>query len=141
MSFKFSSNSLRDYRKRQKEYRKTNKTVFKAPIILSTKVLNEPTYKEQYYSFLNSPFWKEKRLKIIDQKKCCYICNSTNDLNVHHISYVEVYTAKPEKSDCVVLLCRQHHQEFHDKYGVKKVMFRQWHQFVKYKKYERRRNN
>ena len=60
------------YFKRLKE----NKTsTYKRAIVLNTKTISEPSFKEKYYNFIKSDYWK-KRSKILKFKKRCVICKS-----------------------------------------------------------------
>lgn len=114
------------YFKRLKE----NKTsTYKRAIVLNTKTISEPSFKEKYYNFIKSDYWK-KRSKILKFKKRCVICKSKIHLNVHHISYEGVFTSKPEKEGHLVILCRTHHQEFHALYGVKHDMLKEWKEYL-----------
>lgn len=52
----------------------------------------------------------------IKKQKCCYICGSTTDLEVHHIkngAHNPKYRFDPNNA---VVLCDKHHTLFHCKY-------------------------
>ena len=120
-----------DYRQRLKANRKTDKHKYHQPIVLSTTVISEPTFKEQYNNFLRSDFWKKQRNQIIKYWSNCCICHSKENLNVHHISYENVFANKfaSDYSDDYVIVCRYHHELFHKEHGVKKIMKNEWKQF------------
>lgn len=118
------------YRQKQRkkfdaEYRSS------APVVLSTRTIQEPTFKEQYHFYLNSAHWKRERDRIIKYHSRCAICNTNTDLQVHHISYEHVFKNHLSTlyTDDFVIVCKYHHQLFHDTYGVKKVMRKEWRKF------------
>ncbi|MHB8098160.1 MAG: hypothetical protein ACYDD5_01045 [Sulfuricurvum sp.] len=72
------------------------------------------------HRYLSSPEWKQKRQVIhkLHYRKCD-ICQSTNKLQVHHISgYCRI--PNEELSD-LALLCDSCHQAQHDHYGYPKT--------------------
>ena len=69
--------------------------------------------KEEYKEYLNSPHWKEIRLKALDRAgNRCQLCSSIDNLNVHHNTYKN--RGNEDLKDLVVL-CRECHSKFHDK--------------------------
>lgn len=69
--------------------------------------------KIEYQEYLNSPHWKETRLKALKRAgNRCQLCSSTKYLNVHHNTYKNI--GHEDLSDLVVL-CRKCHAKFHDK--------------------------
>ncbi|MDB1924049.1 HNH endonuclease [Clostridium tertium] len=69
--------------------------------------------KLEYQEYLNSPHWKETRLKALKRAgNRCQLCSSTNNLNVHHNTYKN--KGNEDLKDLVVL-CRDCHAKFHDK--------------------------
>jgi hypothetical protein len=125
-------------KRKKKDYKiiRRNYSKFHTPKIISTKTIYEPAYKEKYYNFLKSPFWKKARERILRKSHICCICFTENDLNIHHISYENVFAAKPEKfyKTDIVVVCKYHHEEFHKKYGTKRIMRNEWHKFYKSEK-------
>ena len=64
-----------------------------------------------YFEYMNSDDWKEERRKQLGiHGYRCEICGSTNDLQVHHISYER--GEHPSDEDCAVL-CRDCHRKLH----------------------------
>ena len=61
----------------------------------------------KYYDYLKSPEWKVKTIQIhsIYNNKCAF-CQSTNNLNVHHITYRHLYY---EPLGDLILLCKPCH--------------------------------
>lgn len=69
--------------------------------------------KLEYQEYLNSPHWKETRLKALKRAgNRCQLCSSTKDLNVHHNTYKN---KGHEDLNDLVVLCRKCHAKFHDK--------------------------
>lgn len=69
--------------------------------------------KIEYQEYLNSPHWKEIRLKALRRAgNRCQLCSSTNNLNVHHNTYKN---KGHEDLNDLVVLCRKCHSKFHDK--------------------------
>lgn len=65
-------------------------------------------------SYLASPEWKKIVQQIHTRDRVCQVCNCTDQLEVHHITYERFM--HEELSD-LVLLCRDCHQAVHNKYG------------------------
>lgn len=109
-----------------------NKRKYQGVVVIYTKTVSEPkSFKEKYHFFINSPFWKSQRFKFLKVNPNCHICGSAQAPEVHHISYENVFCSVPSESGDIVTLCRIHHQEFHDKYGLKKDMYSEWEDFKK----------
>lgn len=45
---------------------------------------------KSYKDYIQSPFWINKKMWIIDLRKCCEECGSLENLNVHHTNYINV---------------------------------------------------
>lgn len=69
---------------------------------------------ERYHTYLKSPEWKEKVLKVKARDQVCQLTGATTNLEVHHITYDRL--GNEDLSD-LVLLCREAHQLVHDYYG------------------------
>ena len=81
--------------------------------------LNELSYNE----LLKQPQWKEKRLQIFKRDKfVCLICNSKNELNVHHRLYVSFRLPWEYKNNCFATLCRKCHETIHKEPVNMKIM-------------------
>lgn len=46
---------------------------------------------------------------IISNKRECYVCGTTNDLNRHHVFYGTANRKLSEKYGCWIWLCSKHH--------------------------------
>lgn len=68
-----------------------------------------------YQDFLQHPYWKNVRNKIIERDKCCRTCGSIVFLEVHHITYENRANELNHLED-LTLLCRDCHQLIHDNY-------------------------
>lgn len=77
-----------------------------------TKVIDIP-YKE----YLSTPYWKVvRKLKLRRANYKCELCNSSENLNVHHKTYKHKGTEICHLEDLIVL-CQKCHAKFHDKLG------------------------
>jgi hypothetical protein len=68
----------------------------------------------EYHSYLKSPEWKALVSKVKARDKVCQLTASTDNLEVHHITYDRL--GNEDLSD-LVLLSRDAHQSVHDYYG------------------------
>lgn len=66
-----------------------------------------------YKEYLKSDHWKKTRVRIIEQRVCCEICESDENLNVHHMHYLTLWS---ESDDCLLLLCWKCHTELHEQF-------------------------
>lgn len=128
--YKESNQLEKEYWNRLKEFKYKK---YKQPVVIAERNLTNFTYKERYLNFLKSDFWKTEREKILRRFNYrCVICSSTENLNVHHISYEDLYCRRPANSNNVVLICREHHDKFHKMYNVKNNMISEWNEFLKF---------
>jgi len=80
------------------------------------------TRKQEYYEYLNSPQWKEKRRTALDfyGRNCC-LCGYKHHLQVHHRNYTSVLH---EDMKDLIVLCETCHERFNkfkkEKYQEKK---------------------
>ena len=74
-----------------------------------------------YEDYLESEDWKKKRRKKFARKRRCGICGSTENLNVHHINYGNLYDV--EMSDLRVL-CERCHKLAHELIKAGKINFK-----------------
>lgn len=65
-----------------------------------------------YKQYIQSNEWKEKRNLIISERKSCQKCGSVESLQVHHLTYDNLYD---EASRDLILLCRKCHLREHAK--------------------------
>jgi len=118
----------------EEEYRrnlKNSKKSWQPAKVISTKVIHNPSFKEKYHNFLKSDFWLSARQKILEKNDGCVICGSKEGINLHHISYEDVYCRKPETSPNIVVICQYHHEKFHKKYKLHKNMRKSWKSFLR----------
>jgi 5-methylcytosine-specific restriction endonuclease McrA len=89
---------------------------------------------KKYSELLNDPLWKRKRGLIIarDHYKCTS-CNSTDNLNVHHLYYV-IGNYKPWNypNNALVTLCQKCHERWHDTHDIE-YREKNWRKNRKYK--------
>lgn len=89
---------------------------FKPTRILVGNPFMSPKEKQEYLSSIE---WNILRAVVLSRDKhCCQHCNSTNNLEVHHITYENLGA---EKLDQLVTVCRNCHQQIHDKLGYDRV--------------------
>ena len=72
--------------------------------------------KMKYKDYLKSDYWKilrGKRLKLDNYK--CIRCGKTSNLEVHHNTYISRGYGVSDEIDNLITLCRDCHQEHHDK--------------------------
>lgn len=72
---------------------------------------------ENYQEYLASPHWQRTRARALEAaaEQCEWIssdgrCQSTKNLNVHHLTYENLGAEKPED---LQVLCRRHHEQVH----------------------------
>lgn len=63
-----------------------------------------------YQRYIQSDKWKEKRAKIIEERKQCEMCDSAENLQVHHLTYKRLGN---EDDRDLMLLCQNCHQHIH----------------------------
>jgi 5-methylcytosine-specific restriction endonuclease McrA len=68
----------------------------------------------RYHTYLKSPEWKSLVLRVKYRDQVCQLTGSTDNLEVHHITYDRL--GNEDLSD-LVLLSRSAHQFVHDYYG------------------------
>lgn len=72
-----------------------------------------------YQEYLQTPEWKERRLRILERDSYrCQVCNSPDHLNVHHRDYSR--RGDEEDSD-LTTLCQGCHQVFHENSRLARV--------------------
>lgn len=74
-----------------------------------TQALRNMSYKE----YLQTDHWKSTRMGALKRARFkCQLCNSKDDLNVHHRTYDRL---GGELASDLIVLCRSCHGKFHDK--------------------------
>lgn len=63
-----------------------------------------------YHEYLLSDKWKAKRKLMIGKFKTCQLCNSKDNLQVHHRTYKRLGY---EDMEDLTLLCKECHMKFH----------------------------
>jgi len=78
--------------------------------------------RKTYQKYLHSEVWKEKKEKYYSSKlpKQCYICNSRENLEIHHRSYKRVGGSEYLRD--LLPLCRHHHRLIHQYLKVGKKL-------------------
>lgn len=71
--------------------------------------------KEEYRELLKDGRWQRKRLEIMQRDDFkCRECGTTNDLNVHHIRYIDGRMPWEYDNGDLVTLCGKCHKELHE---------------------------
>lgn len=69
------------------------------------------SHKENYHNYLKTTVWRNKRKSVLKRdKRICQHCGAKKRLQVHHITYVNVFY---EKLDDLITLCRSCHEREH----------------------------
>lgn len=69
--------------------------------------------KDKYRNYLKSDAWAQLKIDLYNQRgRNCEICGSSRRLEVHHLTYKNVYKEEPED---LLILCRKCHQQEHRK--------------------------
>lgn len=66
--------------------------------------------KAEYQEYLKSPHWQSTRSLVLSRDKKCAVCSSTDHLDVHHNTYVNL---GHENYNDLVVLCRECHHRHH----------------------------
>jgi 5-methylcytosine-specific restriction endonuclease McrA len=75
----------------------------------STKVYK--AHKKQYEEYLSSTKWRTKRKEVFAARgEKCEKCTSTTSLQIHHLTYENVFN---EKLEDLQILCRSCHKKEH----------------------------
>ena len=68
-----------------------------------------------YNDYIKSDEWFRKREEIFKLKgRKCYICNTSNNLDIHHLSYEFLGYEEENDFKDVIPLCRNCHKKLHD---------------------------
>lgn len=78
--------------------------------------INDP-YESDYDRYLHSPHWQETKQKRLDldEHKCAF-CKSTENLNVHHLTYDRIGNENVRHD--LVTLCQDCHKKLHEQIRV-----------------------
>jgi hypothetical protein len=86
----------------------------KAPgvnLVIADEPLFEEPIQDDYSKYLQSEHWQETRLKALERaQNRCQVCNSPDDLHVHHRTYDNI---GKEPLEDLIVLCRPCHYLFH----------------------------
>lgn len=88
----------------------------------------------KYSIYIKSKFWfKRRKAYFKTHKRECYCCFSTKNIVLHHLSYKNLGN---EPDEDLLSLCSTCHQDYHDTYGVKRVMVQETSEFVDLRRQE-----
>lgn len=87
---------------------------------IQLKTLATPQYKRiDYHAYLQSDKWGTKRQLALERAyHRCQLCNSPDNLHVHHRTYERLGNEKPED---LTVLCKDCHEMFHKSREVNRV--------------------
>lgn len=75
------------------------------------KSLEKQDTQDQYYRYLESPEWKEKRIKVLERDRyVCQACLESRSNTVHHLTYAHIYR---EPLFDLVSVCKECHENIH----------------------------
>lgn len=85
---------------------------------------------QSYHTYITSPAWEDRKRRYYEKyPKRCVLCLTYKHIELNHLSYENL---GDEWDEDLVPLCRACHALFHQRYGVKRVMRRQWNEFFRY---------
>lgn len=83
---------------------------------------------KKYHVYILSDLWKKRKNEYYRlHGRICEKCGTYDHIDLHHAVYADFGN---EKDAHLYALCRAHHQEFHDTYGVKSNMLKETQTFV-----------
>lgn len=99
---------------KKKNKKKTKKNKFSWIESFQKEAQNLP-----YYEFLNSRYWFAVRKIILKRDNyMCFMCKSTDDLVVHHMTYKNHKNEHNHKKD-LITLCKDCHYDVHCTFEIK----------------------
>ena len=99
--------------KEQLNLKKTKKKFSKVNNKKNTK-LKKFNYKLQYKQQLETPQWKMKRSLILKRDSFkCVLCDSKQELQVHHIRYIDGKQCWEYENSDLITLCGDCHRKVH----------------------------
>lgn len=102
---------LRKYYKKKKRKNSSSKKKCASSRSVKTKQKSKDAFKKRYYRYLKSEKWLKIRLDLYQIRgKKCEVCQSTKCIQVHHLTYKNVFNEEP--SD-LILLCESCHEKEH----------------------------
>jgi 5-methylcytosine-specific restriction endonuclease McrA len=70
-------------------------------------------HRIKYYQYLASEEWAQIKLDLYQLRgKKCEVCDSKQNIQVHHLTYKNVFNEEPED---LILLCKKCHEKEHGK--------------------------
>lgn len=95
----------------------------KPPLVRKIRKRETRTRSRTFYlTYIKSQAWEAKKAEFRASRYyrgCCYVCDSANQLDIHHDTYVSLGN---EKLEDLLELCRQCHEELHQR--VKRRVYR-----------------
>lgn len=64
----------------------------------------------QYREYLKSDLWRKKANEVLKRDKCCQVCETKNNLTVHHLTYANIFRESLEE---LTSLCWKCHNSLH----------------------------
>ena len=75
----------------------------------------------KYNAYLHSKHWIQTRVDVLTNRTKCERCGSTNKLQVHHLTYKNIYNENPEDLEVLCVGCHMHeHKLIKPKFKPKK---------------------
>ncbi|WBC28395.1 HNH endonuclease [Rhodobacteraceae phage LS06-2018-MD05] len=77
-----------------------------------TKVKPKITFKQKYYDYLESDKWAQLKIDLYNYRgRKCEKCGLTYKLQVHHLTYDNIFNEEPED---LIILCENCHKKEHE---------------------------
>jgi hypothetical protein len=74
--------------------------------------MGNPLHKELYHYYLTTDAWKRRRAQVLERDQGrCTICDGEDELQVHHLSYGNIFE---ERLYQLTTLCANCHAHLHD---------------------------
>lgn len=97
----------------------TAKREKKRELKLSRGGMSYKKWRGQYNRYIKSPIWSKKRKEaFLFHGKFCHKCTNTTNLQVHHLTYENIFN---EKMEDLMILCKPCHKRVHEKNYKKKA--------------------
>lgn len=85
---------------------------------------------KKYNVYIKTKYWTKRKNEYFQKYgKQCFVCKSSKYVQLHHLEYKnELFGIEPD--EMLVQLCKEHHEEFHALYGVKRKMYQEFDDFI-----------
>lgn len=87
------------------------------------KTFKDLSLKEKYEKYMSTKQWIELSRKVRENKKC-FMCDSDEDLNVHHLNYdnIKYEEVGNEFNSDVIVVCATCHRKIHNLHNIFQII-------------------